>query len=491
MDPPPPPPNLTDIVTSLVDEVGWPALALALPGVGFEHLSRDPAAAPAPADPSRAPGADAATSTVLLSVASVVAFLERDAQARGRVERYHQLHQRRQLPQAPRAHASDVRALAGLIVEATRGVVGVVKDVHGAIGAVPVVSDVVYAGVRGVTGVVGFGIDAVVGALAPLLGGSVPGDEREAVLAALNGVVGDHLARTHNPLAISMSLRPPLGLLPPGGTLLVLVHGSSMNDRQWRRSGHETGAALAHDLGVTPVWLHYNSGLHISDNGRSLARLLEEHSAPFADIVVVGHSMGGLLARAAAAVAEQQGLGWRSRLRALVTLGSPHHGAPLERGGNVLELLLGSTRYSAPLSALGQIRSAGVTDLRFGNVADADWQDRDRFAAGPDPRTPTPLPAGVRCFAVAGSLTPRSEAVSGDAVGDVGPSGEPGRAHRDREIGLLGDGLVPVASALGRHPDPRFALTFDGTLVVRGTNHLGLLAHPEVYAQLRSWLTRR
>ena len=150
-------------------------------------------------------------------------------------------------------------------------------------------------------------------------------------------------------------------------------------------------------------------------------------------------------------------------------LGTPHHGAPLERAGNWLDLILGATPYAAPLARLGKVRSAGITDLRHGNLVDADWAERDRFARGGAFRLHVPLLDGVRCFAVAASTGQRS--------GDL----------KDR---LLGDGLVPLDSALGRHAQPARNLAFapDRQWIGHGMNHLDLLNHPEVSARLSRWL---
>ena len=266
-------------------------------------------------------------------------------------------------------------------------------------------------------------------------------------------------------LAIEMSLRCAG---EPGPKLLVLVHGSSMRDRQWLQAGHAHGAALARDLGYTPVYLNYNSGLHVSTNGRAFAAQLERLVAswPVAidELVLVGHSMGGLVARSACHAGADHA--WRSHLRALIMIGTPHHGAPLERGGNWIDVLLGVSRYSAPLVRLGMIRSAGVTDLRYGNVLDEHWQGRDRFEYRADDRTPLPLPEGVRCYAIAGSLSP----AAGDRV--------------------RSDGLVPVASALGIHARPELALAFPEAhrLVAYGTGHVRLLGSATVYDALRTWL---
>jgi hypothetical protein len=352
-----------------------------------------------------------------------------------------------------------------------------------------------YGGIRAIAGLVGRGLDETLARLGPRLGASTPGVERDALVAVLNGVVGDHLLATGNPLAIAMSLRRdgvPLTLtsealraaLPEArAKVVVLIHGSASSDRGWRRRGHDHGAALARDLGVTPLYLHYNSGLHISTNGHQLAGLLEALVAawpvPLASLALVGHSMGGLVARSACHVALAGGRRWPAHLRALVCLGSPHHGAPLERGGNWLHRLLGVSRYSAPIGRLARLRSAGVTDLRHGNILDDDWAGVDRFAHHHDRRGAAPLPAGVACYAIAGTSAPIVEA---DALDDV--------IDDDRADGLPGDGMVPVASALGRHRRRERDLAFpaDHQWISVATGHLDLLSSPAVYARLHGWL---
>ena len=386
--------------------------------------------------------------------------------------------------------ASDVLGLGRLAVQATLGVTDVVEGMHHAVVRAPRlfgapqpartrgITGLVYRGVRGVTRLVGGGTDAV---LARLVAGAGEAREsspqREALLAVLNGVVGDHLAASGNPLAIPMRLRRdgrPLeldaralaGAIPqPSGKVLLLVHGLCLNDLQWTRQGHDHGAALASDFGYTPLYLHYNTGVHVSANGRALASLIETLLAswpvPVEELAIVGHSMGGLVARSACHYGAAMGHAWPRRLRRLVFLGTPHHGAPLERGGNRLDAVLGAGRYTASLARLGKVRSAGVTDLRHGNLLDDDWAGRDRFARGPAARTPAPLPTGTACYAVA--------ATTGRRTGDV----------RDR---LLGDGLVPLGSALG------LPLPADRQWIGYEMGHLDLLHRREVYETLRGWL---
>ena len=201
---------------------------------------------------------------------------------------------------------------------------------------------------------------------------------------------------------------------------------------------------------------------------------------PLDDLTIVAHSMGGLVTRSACHLAEAEGRAWRAKLRSIVFLGTPHHGAPLERGGNWVETLLGVSRYSAPFSRLGKLRSAGVTDLRFGNVLDQHWQPHDRFAPAPprDPRDDLALPAGVACHALAATLSRE-------------PDGERRRVADLIGDRLVGDGLVPVDSALGHHPDPRLALGFpeDRQWIGYATGHLDLLSRVEVYEALRGSLS--
>ena len=230
---------------------------------------------------------------------------------------------------------------------------------------------------------------------------------------------------------------------------------------------------MAAELGYTPVYLRYNTGRHTSQNGRELAGILEQLLAhwpvPVEDFSVVVHSMGGLIIRSAVHTAQQKQLHWLQQLKSIVFLGTPHHGAPLERAGNWVDVLLGTTPFSKPFAKLGQLRSAGITDLRYGFVREADWANQDRFKRKPDSRLPLPLPEGVACYTVAATLAkPRSLL-----------------AER-----LLGDGLVPLRSALGQHDVPEHNLHFakDRQTVVYRMNHMEMLCSPVVRDQVLAWL---
>jgi pimeloyl-ACP methyl ester carboxylesterase len=390
-------------------------------------------------------------------------------------------------------HGTDLRGYGRLAIDATLGITGLVETLHHNILRSPGVfgtatqepargiTGFVYRSIRGVTRLVGGGVDVLLGRLAPLIGDVTSSPTREALLSALNGVLGDHLESKENPLAISMQLRrdgTPLELdrgalgqsIPEaGGKLLVLVHGLCMNDRQWRRNSHDHGAALARDRGYTPVYLHYNSGLPIGSNGIAFAQqmdaLVRAWPVPLEELVVLGHSMGGLVARSACEHAREAGQSWLARLDKLIFLGTPHLGAPLERGGNWIDTLLDASPYTTAFARLGKIRSAGITDLRHGSVSRSDGRHRFQRAA-PRPRH-VPLPVDVACYAIAASLAKKSGTLAEK---------------------MLGDGLVPLKSALGQGSRRDLALPKSHQWTGYGINHMDLLDRPEVYERLLRWL---
>jgi pimeloyl-ACP methyl ester carboxylesterase len=394
---------------------------------------------------------------------------------------------------------SNLRGIGQLAVAAVVGVTDIVEDMHRSIGRLsPMAGEtvartahgipsLVYRGIRGIARVVGVGFDTVLAQVAPLSGETAApsSPRREAALAVINGVLGDYLAETNNPLAIAMSLRKsgkPLVLerqaLASAFTrtdrkLLVLAHGLCMTDMEWNRQGSNHWSSLGRDLGYTPIYLRYNSGRHVSTNGREFAdameRLLRAWPVCVEELVIVGHSMGGLIARSACHYAKRARHRWPRLLKKLIFLGTPHHGAPLERVGNWVEILLGISPYTAPLARLGRIRSAGVKDLRYGNVLDEDWEGQ-RGDHAHDPRRFVPLPAKVQCFAIAATKRAKS----------TGPSKR-----------LPGDGLVPVKSALGQHDNPALALPIPKSrqFTVHGLNHFDLRTSRKVHDRIRMWLS--
>ena len=401
----------------------------------------------------------------------------------------------------PLLQAADLRGAAPLPPDAVAGLTHLVEAMHARMAALPAnaaaaaaaadepepaLDGLVWKTVRGVSRVSGASALALFDWLGPALGatgsGSLPREEREAIVAALNGLVGDHLAAIDHPLALAMTFRHDGKVLPlerfalratlrgASARVLVLLHDVCMNDQQWQRDGHDHGTMLAREGGYTPVYLSYNSGLSVSTSGRILAqhmeRLLDSWPLPMQRLAVIGHGMGGLVARSAlyhGLLIARGGLRWPARVDDLVCLGTPHQGAPLDSAGHGVGPLLGAAPYAAALSKLSTVRSAGLHDLRHGNIVNGE------VGPGTPKREQVPLPTTARCFALAGTT---------------------GRDATSAASGLPDDGIVPVASALGQHREPARRLNFSAErqAVVASTNHLDLLSSPAVYAQLRRWL---
>ena len=394
--------------------------------------------------------------------------------------------------------ASDIRGIAQLATQATAGVTRIVEGVHQSVwrtvgfrgntsGQTSGITGLVYASIHAVTQLLGKGVDTALATLQPSLESAEAGSQkREAFLAALNGILGDHLLASNNPLATPMSLRyrgealnwPASPSTPEAtGKVLLLIHGLCMNDLQWQTQDKgqivDHGETLASALSLTPVYVRYNSGLHISQNGQELSEQLEQlltnWPVPMEELTVVAHSMGGLLIRSAVHYAHQHALRWPELLKSIVFLGTPHHGAPLERAGNRIDALLGSTPFTAPFARLGKLRSAGITDLRYGFLLDDDWQGRDRFQRKTDTRRRVTLPEGVACYAIAAT-----RAASRSILADR----------------LIGDGLVPLRSALGQHHNAELTLKFSKSSqrIFFRTKHIELLRSSEVTRQILKWL---
>jgi hypothetical protein len=379
------------------------------------------------------------------------------------------------MPKRTHLHASDLRGMAQLATRATLGITDLVEAMHHTVAApwslfskAPVrrmhgVAGFVYKTIRGSTRAIGGGADVLLTSLQPLFPHRAPSAAHAAIVAAVNGVLGDHLAASHNPLAIPMRLRVGDGFARSGSRLIILVHGLCMNDLQWRRDGFDHGTVLAQHLDATPLYVHYNTGLHISTNGAEFAAMLEDLVAnwpePVKSITIIAHSMGGLVTRSAVHTASKARHTWPSMLKDIVFLGTPHHGAPLERGGHWVDMLLGAVPYSAPFARLGKVRSVGITDLRYGNVLDAHWAN-----VAAKRRAALPLPEGIRCFAIAASM---------------------GKKRGDATERLLGDGLVPVASALG---EPALAFPKARQWVAQEMNHMDLLYDTSVSERMLQWL---
>lgn len=365
----------------------------------------------------------------------------------------------------------EVRAVGRLGTQTFAGAVTHVERVHSAIAArafrpasvagAPArvthdaISRLVYACVRGAGKGIGLAA-AEVGALMPSSGARSTAPSTNRAQSILNAAIGDKLAAAHDPLAIRMTCRVDGEATP---ALAVFLHGLAEDDRSW---GHRFGAGLRADFELTPVYLRYNTGRHISDNGQELARLLTELVADWPvrvdRIVLVGHSMGGLLARSACHYGAEADAPWTTLVTDVFYLGSPHTGASLERVVSKLGWALGHLGETRPYADLVNVRSAGIKDLRYGYVIEEEWKGCDADRCLDDHRHDIDLLPYATHYAISAALS---------GAGSV-----------------MGDLLVNPASARGRLP-------LDNVRHLRGLHHFDLLNHPRVYEAMHSWLERR
>ena len=329
----------------------------------------------------------------------------------------------------------------------------------------------VYRSVRGITRGIGQTINFSLTQLDRHFGAATKHNpEHDAIRAAINGVIGDKLAATNNPLAIQSQLiyghqREPNHANKSAAKthVIVMVHGLCMNDQQWTRHEHNHGEQLGKLMDAQTIYFVYNSGQSIKQNGQELAQALEQlmanHSTPISRITLLCHSMGGLVCRRAWQYAQANQLKWAAKLKTMVFIGTPHQGAQLERAGQWVERHLRKSPYSAPFIRITKMRSVGIHDLCNGI-----------------PNSPIDaLPEGVDCFAIAGTNEKQlaSPKLSARFLAQ-----------------LKSDGLVTVSSAMGDHQikAKNLQIPLANRLLVFETNHFELLESEPVLAQLKQWL---
>jgi hypothetical protein len=385
-------------------------------------------------------------------------------------------------------------AAAGIAAQAREVHLGVAQRVFGTLGApaAPVravhdrISDRAYTAAWALTGAL---VRGGAGALSLTRAEDAPSmAERpvgRAAVGAVNGMWGDRLNRDGSPLEIPMAVRrrgrdvalddDSLARAFPEATprLAVFIHGLCETEDAWRLGARRSvpyGARLRAELGYTPVYIDYNSGLHISSNGRRLAQLLDELTGnwpvPVAEIALIGHSMGGLLARGACHYAEPGS--WRERVRHVFMLGTPHKGAPLELAANAACHAASRLPETRPFATPIRIRSAGVKDLGYGYVVDEDWDGHDPDAFWTNTGTVVPFLESANHYFVSATLSREADAPLGRMMGDL---------------------LVLPASAWahGGHGE-RLQFPVEQYTHIGSATHFDLLNHPAVYAQIRKWI---
>ena len=321
--------------------------------------------------------------------------------------------------------------------------------------------------------------------------------------APLNAVVGDHLEEMGSPLALPMTLftyrdsgfvavdveKETLSALelPVSGHLCIFVHGLGSNQHTWmlrHRTEREScvGRKLEQERGVASFFVRYNSGRHISENGRRLSDLIEQlytaYPQPVLSISLIGHSMGGLVVRSACHYAVQEGRAWSGKLKRNFLLGSPLLGAHQEQIGKLTSDILAviPTMATRLVARVAEARSAGIQDLRYGYLRDEDWQENPTseitgLSSGENRRAPVPLLPGVEYYLIVGSVHSDPNSIA---------------------AAFLGDGIVLRSSARASGGHQARYEDFAGATVaeVAGLNHLDIPGDLRVYRQLRSWLPR-
>lgn len=321
-------------------------------------------------------------------------------------------------------------------------------------------------------------------------------ESKRRLLAIINGLIGDTLAELNSPLAIQMSFREhgrdvhvadlslPRHAPENKRHFVIFVHGLMGEDGLWQESSLwqspsiETtryGTLLEKELEVTGLYLRYNSGLHISDNGKNLNTLLQELVDLYGEIIgritLIGYSMGGLVVRSAGYYAEKQRRNWLNKLSTVVLMSVPHEGSYVEQFNHLTSLIL-RTIPNIPTRIVAHVidkRSGGIKDLRYGFMVEEDWKNQNSDHLGAVQRTFVNLVPSVNYHLIAGTI----------AEDEMSPLAL-----------FFGDGLVSKHSAVGdAFKNPVTQLTELITCkTFPKTNHATILTNEEVYQHLKQLL---
>jgi pimeloyl-ACP methyl ester carboxylesterase len=395
---------------------------------------------------------------------------------------------------------AEIRALSRLGGHAFGGLVSRIGQVHQAIGrraltpigpvGIPVrlVHDLVAQGTYRAIQSVAPTAAALAGEAAALIyaDGQPAGREPRGnlALAALNAIAGDQpgLAPLAIPMAVrvggsdvELASREIAAAFPRATTFLaVFVHGLAETEDSWRLRAGESqpyGSRLHAEFGYTPVYIRYNTGRHVSESGHDLADLLARLTAAWPtdidEILLVGHSMGGLVIRSACHYGRQADDAWVDRVRHVFYLASPHLGAPLARVAGLAGWALAQAAETRPFATL-VMGSSSVRDLRYGYVLDDDWSGCDQDCCVRDHRGDVPLLATANHYAISATVT----ADPGHPLGAV-----------------AGDLLVQPASAHGRRGARQHVpFRVESGQRFGGMHHFDLLNHPDVWAAMHGLL---
>jgi pimeloyl-ACP methyl ester carboxylesterase len=308
-------------------------------------------------------------------------------------------------------------------------------------------------------------------------------------VSVLNGAVGDKLQNT--PLGIEMNFyedgavvsldkdnlsikyqKPDKIAFPK---ICLLIHGLTHNETAWEfKDKSDYGSRLAQDLQYTPFYLRYNTGLHISDNGKSLAAILEKlyQNYPIAieEICIIAHSMGGLLTHSACHYAQESGLQWVKKVKNIFLLATPHLGSYLERLANIVTNILEQVpNWQTRLVGKAiNLRSAGIKDLRFGYIREDDWKNKKPDEILENNKIPIQKRSDVSYYVISGRLTQEEKHWISQLFGDI---------------------LVSTESATARSKnEDEFNFSPENHHEFANTDHIELSTMPEVYEKIKNWL---
>jgi pimeloyl-ACP methyl ester carboxylesterase len=374
-----------------------------------------------------------------------------------------------------------LKGLTKLVIQATKGTTDLVETMHSTIerAHLPLgesraattsgITGLVYKSIRGGTQLVGTSLDYAMQTVIPLLNDElIPSRKKDVFLSIINGVYGDRLLLTDNELALGMQFfhqnqaidsQLSSNLKSPSTKIMLFIHGLCMSHHCWESGGENLSSKMAETLGYTPVYLDYNTGRCIADNGLELAiqleKLVDIWPVNVSNITIVGHSMGGLVARSASYYGEKNNCRWLHINKTLVSIGTPHAGAPLEKVASALENLMQLSPYSIPFVRLTKIRSQGIENLRYGEITTSD-----KFV---------PLPIDVEYFALAATLN-KQQKITAEK--------------------FIGDGLVTPDSAFGQGQDSSSTLLIpaENKRLIYELGHNEMLTDAGVFQQLETWL---
>jgi pimeloyl-ACP methyl ester carboxylesterase len=345
------------------------------------------------------------------------------------------------------------------------------------------------------------GLERARGAMSGLLGTTLPLEMRRPVEMQL---------RRHGQRVAPAELAELVRRQPPSRDVVFFIHGLMRDESCWHAASFDMAAACERELDVLAVDVRYDTGWHVSDNGRELAGLLEALSAAIGETRgrwhIVAHSMGGLVARSALYQASQQGMTFTRSVDRVVLLGTPNRGARLEQRAQFASTALGIAQVTLRTTARGvrgvltrvrvgkvaplrpvaavtdlfvdtipsffvraagralDMRSDGIRDLRYGTMLREEWEQQPRNRR--PRRLPVPPPPWVRTYAIAGSLS---------------------RRQRGKRPGRVTDGLVTAASAANAGDDELRIVESGRFCLIPGLGHMEMPRSPEVFSTLQRW----